>query len=86
MVGEVSHGEGEAYSLLYFRSSSNSFALNPNGEHQRWRRKPFRFEAMWLTDSGCRDIVTRAWECSAEGMPMFVAAKKLKKCKKMLKA
>ena len=39
-------------------------ALDPNGEHQRWRWKPFRFEAMWLTDLGCRDIVTRAWKCS----------------------
>ena len=60
--------------------------LDPNGEHQRWRWKPFHFKAMWLTDSGRRDIVTRAWECSAEGTPMFIAAKKLKKCKKMLKA
>ena len=60
-------------------------ALDSNGEHQRWRQKPFRFEAMWLTDLGCRDIVTRAWECLAKGTPMFIAAKKLKKCKKMLK-
>lgn len=61
-------------------------ALDSNGENQRWRWKPFHFEAIWLTNSGCRDIVTKAWERSVEGTPMFITAKKLKKCKKMLKS
>ena len=60
-------------------------ALDSNGEAQRWRRKPFRFEAMWLKDSGCKEIVTKAWDCNVVGTPMYVATKKLKKCKKRLK-
>lgn len=64
--------------------------LDSNGEVQKWRRKPFRFKVMWLTNLGCRDIVTKAWDCNAVGTPMFVATqtnkKKMKKCKKMLKA
>ena len=61
-------------------------SLNPNGEHQRWRRKPFCFEAMWLTNSECNGIISRAWEVNQEGTPMHVVSKKLKKCKKMLTA
>ena len=61
-------------------------SLNPNGEHQRWRRKPFCFEAMWLTNSKCNGIISRAWEVNQEGTPMHVVSKKLKKCKKMLMA
>ena len=29
-------------------------ALDLNGESHKWKRKPFRFEAMWLMDLGCR--------------------------------
>lgn len=35
---------------------------------------------------GCRDIVTRAWDCVVKGTPMFTTTKKLKRCKRMLKA
>jgi len=41
---------------------------------------------MWLTNSGCRDIVTGAWDCDVESTPMFTTTKKLKRCKQMLKA
>lgn len=61
-------------------------ALDPNGENHKWRRKPFRFEAIWLIDPGLKDIVTRVWDCNVEGTPMFTTTKKLKKCKRMLKA
>ena len=59
--------------------------LDAEGEKQRWRRKPFRFEAMWLTDPGCHNMVVRAWESNPDGLPMYKTTKKLKKCKKMLK-
>ncbi|KAL0013375.1 hypothetical protein SO802_000444 [Lithocarpus litseifolius] len=35
-------------------------ALDPNGESHKWKRKPFRFEAMWLMDPGYSEMVTRA--------------------------
>ena len=34
---------------------------------------------------GCRDIVTRGWDCAVKGTPMFTTTKKLKRCKQMLK-
>lgn len=40
---------------------------------------------MWLIESACNGFVSKAWECSPEGTPMYVTTKKLKKCKKMLK-
>ena len=41
---------------------------------------------MRLIDLECSGIISKAWACNTEGTPMFVATKKLKKCKKMLKA
>ncbi|KAK7824472.1 hypothetical protein CFP56_034315 [Quercus suber] len=60
-------------------------ALNPNGESHKWNRKPFRFEAMWTSDSGCSNTVSRAWTHQVEGTPMHRAVTKLKWCKKKLK-
>nr|POE90563.1 hypothetical protein CFP56_59866 [Quercus suber] len=34
----------------------------------------------------CNGVVSTAWACNPEGTPMAVATKKIKKCKKMLKA
>ena len=61
-------------------------SLDENGEHQGWRQKPFRFEAMWVEDPGCKEIITRAWDCTLKGTPMYAATTKLKRCKKYLKA
>ncbi|KAK7823248.1 hypothetical protein CFP56_035709, partial [Quercus suber] len=55
------------------------------GEKQRWRHKPFRFKAIWMTNSGCHITVVCAWESNQDGLPMYRTTKKLKKCKKMLK-
>ena len=63
-----------------------SISLNPNNEAQRWSRRLFRFEEMWLADSGCSDTMLRAWQADQQGTPMFKVTKKLKKCKKMLKS
>ena len=60
-------------------------ALNVDGEHQKWRQKPFHFEAMWISDPRCRETITKAWDCALDGTPMFVASQKLKKCMKGLK-
>ena len=35
-------------------------SLDAGGEHNKWHRKPFRFKAMWVTDSGCKDTISRA--------------------------
>ena len=61
-------------------------SLDENGEHQKWRWKPFHFEAMWVEDPSCKEIITRAWDCTPDGTPMYAAATKLKQCKKHLKA
>nr|POF16850.1 hypothetical protein CFP56_17419 [Quercus suber] len=61
------------------------FSLAANGEQQRWRQKPFRFEAMWTSNSACREVISRAWDCTTKGTPMFKATRKLQRCKKSLK-
>ena len=74
---------GRARHLNCFTSDHHSIILplDVNGENKKWRRKPFRFEAMWVRDSGCKDIITKAWDCTPKGTHMFVATKKLKNCK-----
>lgn len=71
---------GRVRHLKYFTSSHLPIllSLDVNGEHQKWRRKPFRFEAMRVTNFGCRNIIIKAWDCTPNGTPMFVATKKLK--------
>ena len=39
-------------------------SLDENVEHQKWRQKPFHFKAMWVKDPGCKEIITRAWDCT----------------------
>lgn len=41
---------------------------------------------MWVSDSDCRKVISRAWDCTLDGTPMFATTKKLKRCKKRLKA
>ena len=41
---------------------------------------------MWVEDPGCKEIITRAQDCTPDGIPMYAAATKLKQCKKHLKA
>ena len=45
--------------LHYFNSNHRPIvlALDPNGESQRWRRKPFRFKVMWLMDPGVETLL-----------------------------
>ena len=60
-------------------------SLDASGEHKKWNRKPFCFEAMWVSDSRWHDVITRAWDCTLNGTPMFATASKLKRCKQSLK-
>ena len=50
--------------------------LEDNGEQQKWRRKPFLFESMWILDLECKEVITRAWDCAPDGTLIFVAATK----------
>ena len=41
---------------------------------------------MWASNSRCREVITRAWDCTPNGTPIFTATTKLKRCKKQLKS
>lgn len=60
-------------------------SLDSNGERQRWRRKPFLFESMWVSEPSCKTTVAEAWAGPRSGTPMFNVTTKLKECKKRLK-
>lgn len=46
--------------------------------------RPWRFEQMWLEDSGCRDTVVWTWDRSVMGCPVEVVVTKLEACQKSL--
>ena len=41
---------------------------------------------MWISDPGCKETITKAWDCAPDSTPMYVALQKIRKCKKGLKA
>uniref|UniRef100_A0A2N9GNK1 RNase H type-1 domain-containing protein n=1 Tax=Fagus sylvatica TaxID=28930 RepID=A0A2N9GNK1_FAGSY len=45
------------------------------------RRRPFRFEEMWMSDSGCERTIMEAWSCDKPGTEMFQVSHKLRECK-----
>jgi ribonuclease HI len=47
-------------------------------------RKPFRFEEIWTSDSGCESTIQTAWDKRCDGTAMFQVWSKLKNCKKGL--
>ena len=60
--------------------------FDPNGEATRWKRKPFRFEEMWLVEKECGATVKKAWEIQPNGNHMYRVVTKIRKCKKLLKS
>ena len=50
-------------------------------ESRRQRRRPFRFEEMWISDSGCERTIMEAWGCDKPGTEMFKVTHKLRECK-----
>nr|POE67030.1 putative ribonuclease h protein [Quercus suber] len=46
--------------------------------------RPWRFEQMWLEDSGCRDTVVQTWDRLVLGSPMELVVAKLGACQQIL--
>lgn len=47
--------------------------------------KPFKFEAMWLQDDSCFDVVDHAWDIFVKGSLLFQISSRTKNVKKALK-
>ena len=60
--------------------------MEANPITQGFRRKRFRFEAMWLTHAQCKDQVELAWGSAIEGDPLAQVTRKIKDCKTNLMA
>ena len=51
---------------------------------QKKRRRPWRFEQMWLEDPGCKDIVESAWGRTMVGGLMEQVEGKIQECQEKL--
>jgi len=70
---------------LECRSSDHKpLLILPMGVPKKKRRKPWRFEQMWLEDDGCRDIVDSAWRQQVSGKSMDQVEEKIKICQARL--
>ncbi|KAH7843498.1 hypothetical protein Vadar_017296 [Vaccinium darrowii] len=49
-------------------------------------KKVFKFESMWTTSPSCKDVISNSWSSHVQGSDMFIWCKKLKFCRKALKA
>ena len=49
------------------------------------KRKPWRFEQMWLEDVGCSEVVDLAWRRNFSGNSMMQVEGKIKECQEKLK-
>ncbi|OMO96071.1 reverse transcriptase [Corchorus capsularis] len=48
---------------------------------QRYNRRPYRFEAMWVTHPQCRKIISKAWSNVFKGSSAYILVQKLKTTK-----
>ena len=58
--------------------------INPSGIEISSYKKPFRFEEMWLSDSGCGEVVEAAWRSCVSLDPNKEILGKIEKCGKDL--
>ena len=67
-------------------SSSNHMGIladlePPMGLTMGRRRRRFRFEHMWVRESGCEEAIRAAWCTPVSGTPMFTVVQKIKQCR-----
>ncbi|XVF71339.1 hypothetical protein PTKIN_Ptkin12aG0029200 [Pterospermum kingtungense] len=78
------HGKATLYNLPIVYSDHGAFVLSTE-EQEGFTRRPYRFEAMWLTNNECEDVVRAAWNNDFQGSPAYVFVQKLKKEKEIRK-
>ena len=65
-------------------SDHKPILILPKGIPKR-RRKPWRFEQMWLEDLRCKEVVFSTWERFVGGSPIDQVERKIKECQAKLK-
>ncbi|XP_050249301.1 uncharacterized protein LOC126696657 [Quercus robur] len=61
--GENGFGKGKVRHLNCFTSDHRPILLylDGNGEQQKWHKKPFRFESMWISNPECKEVKEKLW-------------------------
>ena len=68
--------------LECFHSDHRPILLISDAEQKRFYRKgqPFRFEAMWLKDRSCEDVVKQSWANLFDSNLVSILLKKIASC------
>ena len=73
--------------LEAFYSDRRPILLVSNFKQKRFYQKgrPFRFEAMWLKDKSCENVIKTSWESSLGTSPVINFLKKIDLCQENLR-
>ena len=50
-----------------------------------FQKRPYKFEAMWITHHGCEETIKKIWENTVSRFPSFILAQKIKITRNELK-
>ena len=70
-----------------FHSDHKPIFLISDSEQKRFYRKgrPFRFEAMWLKDNSCEEMVKNPWQEVSDPSPICMVTKQIINCQDNLR-
>ena len=70
-----------------FHSDHKPIFLISDSEQKRFYRKgrPFRFEAMWLKDNSCEEMVKNSWQEVSDPSPICMVTKQIINCQDNLR-
>jgi hypothetical protein len=77
--------QARVYHLDYTGSDHKPLWLSSEDNYKRLVAKPFRFEEMWMSDTGCANTIANAWQSPSNGNSMFQVISKLNQCRNKLK-
>ena len=75
------HDKAQLVNLPIFHSDHEAILLSTQKERP-FIRRPYKFEALWITHSDCEDIVRKAWSNTILGSSSFILAQKNQNNKK----
>ena len=65
--------------------SDHGVMLLTTHKERRFKKRPYRFKAIWLTHLGCEDIIKSTWEVEVSGSDPFYLVQNIKRTREALK-
>ena len=80
----INHDAAQLINLSVFHSDHGAMILSTRTKSTFFKR-PYRFEAMWITHPGCEETINSSWSSEVSGSPSFRLIQKLQIIRSELK-